>query len=142
MAKEVIQGYKQFEKRLDALGDPRKARKAIRAGLNGALNIVVKDVRQNVKRGTDSHTTYKGRLVAPGFASRSVKKVIKIVGDSLVGRVGFKKEAFYILFFETGTRFVRKDPTLEPAMTSNEKKMIEKYGEAMLKWIRKQAKKR
>jgi HK97 gp10 family phage protein len=141
MAKE-IEGFKALDKKLEALGNPRDARKVIRGAMNQALTPVVQSARQSVPKGSKGHKTYKGRLVSPGFASRSIKKKIKIVGDAIVGRVGLQKEAFYALFFETGTKHIRKDPWLEPALDNNQSLVIRRFKEGMSKWITKVARKK
>lgn len=62
--------------------------------------------------------TYKGRLVTPGFASRSVASRSRISRDGQAARVeiGVRAEAFYsIQFLELGTSKIPKRPWLEPA---------------------------
>jgi HK97 gp10 family phage protein len=143
MAKEkVIEGFDRFDKQLAALSNPRDARKVLRSAMNTALTPVINSARQNVPKGTAGHTTYNGRLVSGGFASRSIKKNVKVMGDAIVGRVGVQKEAFYALFFETGTRHLTKKPWLEPALEDNEKKVIQRFGDGIEKWIKKIAAKR
>lgn len=134
-AEKGVIGFADLNKKLDALGDPKAARKVIRSALNAALTPVVQSARANVPVGTEPHKTYRGRLVAPGFASRSIKKNIKIIGNSIFGTVGLKGEAFYALFFE------KEKPWLEPALADNKDEVMRRFSESMEKWIRKVAKK-
>ena len=80
--------------------------------------------------------------MSPGFASRNIKKKVKIEGESIVGRVGLAKEAFYALFFERGTKYMDADPWLEPALKNNQQKVIERFGAGIEKWIKKLAAKK
>jgi|TARA_Y100000034_G_scaffold133845_1_gene200620 HK97 gp10 family phage protein len=146
---EVVQGFKALDKKLEALSDPRLQRKAIRQALNFAVTPVLQSARANIPKGTKAHKTYLGRIVAPGFASRSIKKKIKIEGTALVAKVGLKKEAFYALFYETGTskggphssdRPAR--PWLEPALEGNKTTVVKRFGEKMGTSIKKIAAKR
>ena len=66
--------------------------------------------------------TYQGRLVAPGFASRNIKMVSKLMADGSAVRValGVSNEAFYALqFIEMGTSTFAKRPWLEPAFRTS-----------------------
>ena len=137
----MVKGWKELDKKLEMLADPKRARKAIRTAVNYSLTPVVQTARRNVPKGDKGHKTYKGRLVAPGFASRSIKKKVKIIGQSIVGRVGLAKEAFYALFFETGTKNLPKDPWLERSFDENKNKMVQRFGDSMRKSIKKIAKK-
>lgn len=66
--------------------------------------------------------TYKGRLVTPGFTSRSVIRRAKLSTDKATARValGVKAEAFYALqFIELGTSTIPKRPWLEPSFRAS-----------------------
>lgn len=142
---EEIEGFKQLDRRLRKLTNPRDARNAIRAGLNRGLNPVVKTARENAPKGESGHKTYKGRIVSPGFLSRSIKKKLKIEGGSIVGRVGMIKDAFYGAFFETGFKAggkteVPADPWLKPSLTKNSRAAIQGFVEGVQRRIKKIAK--
>lgn len=102
---DVIKGFDQFEKNIKKLKNPRKVRNLCKKSINFALTPVVKQVRANVPVAKEAHKTYKGRIVSPGFASRSVRKQTKnskkqgVLG---VGFVGFTKEAWYMKLYEHG----------------------------------------
>lgn len=62
--------------------------------------------------------TYKGRLVAPGFARRSVaiRTSLARTRDFVKVALGVRREAFYaVQFIELGTSKIPKRPWLEPA---------------------------
>jgi len=136
---DPVRGWKELDRKLAALGDAQQVRKILRSSAGTAVTPVVQSARRNVPRGTRAHKTYKGRLVAPGFASRSIKKRVKIVGGSIVAYVGVRKEAFYALFFEGGTQYMRAQPWLEPALKDNKAKVLQRFGDGIEKWIRKVA---
>lgn len=66
--------------------------------------------------------TYKGRLVTPGFASRSVRRKSLISADRRYVTVllGVDQEAFYAVnFVELGTSRTPAQPWLEPSFRSS-----------------------
>lgn len=80
--------------------------KVMRQALNAALVPVVKELRASAKKGSKPHKTYKGRLVAPGFLSRSVIKSTRLSKDKhqVFGNVRLKSEAWYGSLLEHGWR--------------------------------------
>lgn len=150
MAKELVVGFKAFEKKLDELGDPKLARKIIRAAVTASMTPVLKSARQNVPKGSEGHQLYNGQWVSPGFASRSVRKTAaRIVGSSIVSTVGVTGGAFYALFYETGaskgkphSHDTPKRPWLAPALKDNEDNVLGVFNATMFKWFKKVAAKR
>lgn len=70
--------------------------------------------------------TYKGRLVTPGFASRSVAMKARLgrLGNAVRVELGVRAEAFYVVqFIELGTSKIAKRPWLEPAFRSSIREM-------------------
>lgn len=62
--------------------------------------------------------TYKGRMVTPGFAKRSVaiRAFLARTRDFVKVSLGVRREAFYaVQFIELGTSKIPKRPWLEPA---------------------------
>jgi HK97 gp10 family phage protein len=141
MAKEYISGFKDFDKKLGQLADQKQMVAASRAALGKALTPVVVTARQKVPRSAEGHKLYNGRLVSPGFASRNIKKKIKSVNGAVTGTVGTTSEAFYAMFFETGTKYIAKDPWLAPAFFQNKSKMVAKFSDGIEAYITKVAKK-
>lgn len=138
-----IKGWESLDRKLAELSNPREQRKVIRSALNFATTPVVQTARADAPRGSDGHRTYKGRMVAPGFASRSVRRKVRIIGKSIVASIGVAKEAFYaVQFFERGTKHIDADPWLEPALEKNRDKAIERFGRKMRERIEKIKRKR
>jgi len=140
--KQYIHGFEGLDRKLAQLSNPRDQRKVIRAALTSATTPIVKSARQNAPHGAAGHKTYKGRIVAPGFLSRSIKRKTRIVGQSIITYIGTDKEAFYGQFFELGTRFLTRQPWLVPALESNRAEAIRRFKEKMLQHIKKIARQR
>jgi HK97 gp10 family phage protein len=115
-----LEGVGELSKQLDALGkldDGKAIRAAVRAGMKPAF----KAAQQNIPVGTVAHRTYKGRLVGPGFAKRSLVIVTTLSkdGQKASAILGVKAEAFYaIQFVEMGTSQMAAQPWLRPAFYS------------------------
>src|SRR6185295_11910097 len=91
-----ITGLKALSSQLSELGAAAGG-KALRAAALQATQPLIEQLRSSVPKGHKPHKTYKGRLVAPGFLSRSLKRVTRISKDRRTVRVmiGVKREAFY-----------------------------------------------
>lgn len=102
-----LEGFDDLAKALKKL-KAETSTKIIRQSASAAMNPVVKRMRERAPRGRRAHKTYKGRLVAPGFLSRSIRKRTRIDSKSMrvILTVGVGKEAFYGLFYDRG--FTRK----------------------------------
>ena len=123
-----IVGFDELGKQLKNLG-PAVSGKALRSEVGFALTPLKKEVERAVPKGTRAHKTYKGRLVAPGFASRNVFKTAKLDKrrGSVKGSVGFKGEAFYAAqFLELGTSTMSAQPTLRPAHRAKRAEMLDR----------------
>jgi len=136
---KYVKGIDGLDRKLAQLANPRQQRAVIRSGLNYATTPIIKDVRAMAHKGTRPHKTYKGRLVAPGFASRNVARVTRIVGDAIRTMISYRKEAFYETFFERGNKKVKRDPALVPALERNRDKAIERFGKKVIQRIEKVA---
>lgn len=80
------------------------------------------------------HKTYTGRIVAAGFAARSVALLVRIFPKTGTARaeLGVRKEAFYaISFIEMGTAFIPRFPWLLPAFQASKDRGVRLVGEAM-----------
>lgn len=84
--------------------------RALRSATNAALNPAVKELRAAAPKGTESHKTYKRRVVAPGFLSNSITKSVRVSRDktAVVGRVRLRGEAWYGSLIEHGYRTGRR----------------------------------
>lgn len=99
-----IQGMKQLHDQLTEIGGAT-AKKALTQSLSASAKQLVRELKAAAPVGSRAHFTYMGRLVAPGFLSRSVTKQSgfdKKSGTAFV-KVGVKAEAFYgVSFIESG----------------------------------------
>lgn len=117
MASELI-GVADLVKKLRELGkmdDGKVTRSAVRAG----AKTVVKRAKELIPEGIDAHRTYKGRLVAPGFARRAIRAITKLSRDkqAATASIGVRKEAYYaVQFVERGTVKQAAQPWLRPAL--------------------------
>ncbi len=125
MASE-LEGVAELERKLLALGSVASVpilRSAARAGIRPAYDRA----QQTVPVGNEPHRTYKGRLVAPGFAKRSLRIVTRASADGrrVSAAIGVRKEAFYaVLFLELGTSKAPARPWLRPAMSSTQSQQL------------------
>lgn len=117
-----LEGVDVLMRRLEALkrlDDGRAIRAAVTAG--------IKPARERAKGlipvGVDAHRTYKGRLVAPGFAQRSIGTRTRLSKDKqkATASLGVAREAFYAVnFVEIGTAKMPARPWLRPALESTQ----------------------
>lgn len=117
-----LEGSAELARQLRALGAAFSIpilRAAVRAGIKPAANRW----RDTIWKGNQAHRTYKGRLVAPGFSSRSIRIVTKATnnGQTVSAALGVRKEAFYAVQFierELGNSKHVAQPSLRAAMQS------------------------
>ena len=125
----TLEGGKQLARKLRRLGAAAES-KIVGQAATFAMTPVVTAARQNAPRGTKAHKTYKGRLVAPGFLSRSIKKKMRRWKNKQGATVlvGPTKEAFYgTNFVELGTRFIEADEWLMPAFESRKDQVVDRF---------------
>ena len=109
-----VEGLNELSRKLAKLG-PSLAGRELRKSAMYATTTVVKEMKQAAPRGKEPHRTYKGRLVSPGFLSRSVKRKSSYRNGKATVTIGVKKEAFYgVMFVEKGTK-----PHVIPKKRSN-----------------------
>ncbi|MEZ0155256.1 MAG: HK97-gp10 family putative phage morphogenesis protein [Candidatus Reddybacter sp.] len=137
-------GFAALSKKLNALAEGMDL-KVIRRAARSAMLPVAKEAASRVPKSDSAHKTSRGRLVAPGFASRSIKRVAKI--DKRRGRVvvkvGVASEAFYVAqFLERGTKYIRPMPWLEPAFAAKQGEVINRFKQQLKKIIDKEARKK
>ncbi len=101
---EKIKGLKDLERKLLNISK-KMSSKILRQGALQATTPAMKAMKKDAPKGKKSHRTYKGRLVAPGFLSRSIIRHIDRSRDKTIVLIGVKKEAFYgIQFLNLGTK--------------------------------------
>jgi len=98
MANELI-GVKELNAKLGRL-DRATGIKTLRSSLFKATTPVVRIMKSRIPVGTKAHRTYRKRLVSPGFARRSIKRLTgkKYVNQGKLSiAIGVKAEAFYVI---------------------------------------------
>ena len=129
-----IVGFKKLSQQLSRLGAAAGG-KALRNAANRSMLPALKAARLAAPVASPPYTyeghapvdpyprkTYKGRLVTPGFARRSVARRSFLSRDRKTATViiGVKQEAFYALVFgEFGTSWQPARPWLEPSFRSS-----------------------
>lgn len=137
-----LEGVAVLARRLKSLGKAAAGqglKDAARAGLKPALAIA----KTSVPKGSVPHKTYKGRLVGPGFASRSLRLIVKLKaqGTAAEAILGVRSEAYYVLqFIERGTSKYPAHPWLGPAQRRGESAGLIQLGASLKKSIDKAAK--
>lgn len=124
----ALEGVADLEKKLLQLGQVAAVpilRAAVRAGIKPALERA----RELIPVGTQAHRTYKGRLVAPGFAKRNLRVITTASSDgrTVSAALGFRREAFYARFLETGTAKMSARPWLRPAFSGTQEKQLSAF---------------
>ncbi len=140
-----LEGFAELDRALAALADPKDTGKVLRSGAGAGMRLVKKQAQATIPKGNRAHRTYKGRLVAPGFASRSLTVSTKLSRDKqkVFARLGVKREAFYaVQFLELGTARIARQPWLIPAYEQTKAQAVAKMREAMRRRIFQIARKR
>ena len=140
---ETVIGLKELEKKLHKLGKAAGGN-ALRNATASAMLPALRAARTSAPVGTQAHRTYKGRLVAPGFLSRSVIRRSRLSRDKTTAwaTVGVRGEAFYgVQFVELGytagkrgspnRRMVPSRPWLEPAFETTQQQIYRRLKEKL-----------
>lgn len=130
---ETIQGMSELNKKLKALGKVAGG-KILRQAAMLATKPILDEAKAKVPRGNKAHKTYKGRIVAPGFASRNLVRRSKLSRDkqTVWVNIGVRGEAYYALqFLELGTKYHAKQPWLTPAHRRKKPEAIKRFGEKL-----------
>ena len=132
-----VKGARELERKLQRLSAAASGR-AIRTAVGFAMTPVLKEARSNAPIGTTSHKTHKGRVVAPGFLSRSIKKKTKLSRNkgSAFAWIQADSEAFYGRYTEKGTVNITAQPWLRPAMKDNKRLVKNRYADKLRDRIR------
>ena len=105
MSKSEILGIQALTKKLEEL-DAKTGTATLRKVGRAAVKPTVAEMKSKIPVGQVPHRTYKGRLVAPGFASRSltVKSKINRKTGTASTIIGVLAEAFYVVqFYDRGS---------------------------------------
>lgn len=123
---EAVQGLAALQKQLRTLATMDNGEALLKAARAAAEPVLVK-ARDLIPVGVDQHKTYKGRVVAPGFAKRSIRIAARLSKDrkSASASVGVEPEAFYaVQFVELGTAKMAAQPWLTPAYESTREQQL------------------
>lgn len=135
---EKIIGFDALAKKLLTLSDPKEIGKVLKQVVTTAMQDTKKVAQAMIPEGIDEHKTYKGRLVAPGFAKRSIRVVARLdkKRGSAYAVLGVLSEAFYaVQFVELGTSKMRAQPWLRPAFAASKDPNIRKIADGMREWV-------
>ena len=138
----VVKGARDLDQKLAELGKTIED-KLVRAAVREALKPSLAAAKSSIPKGSKMHKTYKGRRVAPGFAARSLRRVVgKPQGGKIRAALGVSQEAYYALqFLEVGTIHISPRPWLRPAFDSTKDTALDVLVRAIVKRIAKVAKK-
>lgn len=124
-----LHGYKELSRKLSQLGQ-KVGGKVLRGAMFRSTTPVIKIMRAAAPVGRNAHRTYKGRLVAPGFLRRSMKRVSRVHRSGVSVRIGVRREAFY------GIQFLDQRPGRTPYRISKRgKKGIRPYSLSARPWF-------
>lgn len=140
MVEVSLEGTKFLDDQLKALADPKINSAVLRAGVVAGMRKVLARAKGTVPVGTRAHKTYKGRIVAPGFASRSlrVKGTVSRDRQKATALLGVAPEAFYaVQFIELGTARIPRRPWLVPAFEASQEEAQAALRDAMFKRLQK-----
>lgn len=142
MAGKPLEGTRELTAQLLELAGTKDQGQTLRAAVRTPMRAVMKRAAVGLarispgKRGL--HRTYKGRLVAAGFALRSLRMITVLSKDkkSASAVLGVRKEAFYVTqFFELGTSKIRAQPWLKPAFSNSKEEMLRGVAEVLKKRV-------
>ena len=138
-----LEGFKELSDKLAELGKVAGS-KAFRSAAMASMLPALRAAQAAAPVGQKAHRTYKGRIVAPGFTRRNVKRKSLLSRDKTKATIllGVAGEAFYALqFLELGTAHISKRPWLEPAFRSSVPQILQRLEEKLKAQIEKAAKK-
>jgi len=131
MPDEALHGYKELSRKLAQLG-PKVGGKVLRGSLLSATLKTRREMRAKapVRRTGGAKRTYKGRLVAPGFLSRSIKTQSRVRNGYAFVRIGVRKEAWY------GVTLLDKRPGRTPYRITSRKPSRKRRGRTTSSFLR------
>ena len=99
-----VKGMAELSRKLAKLGK-ELGEKTLRQAAMGATTSVFKEMKAAIPVGKVAHRTHKGRLVAPGFAKRNIKRRSRVKKGRATVTIGVADEAFYaVQFVDRGTK--------------------------------------
>lgn len=144
MSQEGVSGFAELTRQLRLLKKNVQG-KALRAAARAAITPALERAKQAIPQGVDAHRTYKGRLVQPGFARRSIRAIVVVSRDKqkVEAVLGVKAEAFYaVQFVELGTAKKGARPWLRPAFAATRQQQLTTLGDVLRSKIQEAARAR
>lgn len=140
----AVEGVAELLRKFDTLATMGKE-KALRAAVRSAGNVVAKEAAGRIPVGSRAHRTYRGNLVTPGHARRSIKVVTYVNRrtGAVGAMVGVRASAFYAVQFvelERGKSTTRGRPWLRPAFDDTTDKQIAEFVRSFRRVINKVSK--
>lgn len=118
-----IEGLKELNKKLAELGD-KLGGKTLRQAAMNATTPAFRKIKAAAPVGSRAHRTYKGRLVAPGFLKRNIKRKSRYKGGRASVAIGVSAEAFYgVSFLDGGTRNTDARPWFKRNFINSQREM-------------------
>lgn len=135
----TLKGLRELEIKLRRM-ESKTAQGVLRSALRQSATPTIRKMRAAAPVGTRTHRTYKGRLVAPGFLSRSVRTRSKIVRGhnrtTAVVQIGVLDEAYYGLqYVERGTKKMPARPWFTPIFEADSDSIATRFAEILRRKI-------
>lgn len=132
-----IRGLAELDRKLGELSQDLQV-KALKSAAGSAVLPAVNAMKLAAPVGTVAHRTYKGRLVAPGFLKRSIRRRVRIENGKVVVTIGVRAEAYYgVLFVEKGTKNMPAHPWFVESFTGARTAIERRFMEQLQKRIEK-----
>ena len=132
-----ITGLRELDRQLGKL-QASVAAKALRQAAMAATTPTRKAIVMAAPVGSQAHRTHTGRLVAPGFLSRSVRRISSIKNGVATVLIGVRKEAYYgVQFVERGTKFMSARSWLESTFVQHQREIEQRFADELRKRIKK-----
>lgn len=127
-----LEGFADLSRKLSELGAATGG-KALRSALFTASLPALRSIQAAAPVGTKAHRTYKGRLVAPGFLKRNIrrKSLLSRNKEFAIVLIGPAQEAFYSQFIEKGKKGYSAHPFIEPAFASSQDAVLQRFKERL-----------
>jgi len=129
MAENTVLGIDELNKDFQRL-DAAVGAKFMRSAAGYAFTPVLSSIKAQAPVSKKAHKTYKGRVVAPGFLKRSLKKVTRKSRDNsrAYAFVWAEKEAFYgFQFVVPGTKYIRGNNFAQRGFDAAESQAVQRF---------------
>lgn len=131
-----VEGLRELSQKLSELGAATGG-KVLRSALMSSSLPALRNIQAAAPIGSKAHRTYKGRIVAPGFLSRNIRRKSLLARDRTraIVIIGPSQEAFYGQFIERGKRGYSPHPFIEPAFQSSQPAVLARLKQRLTELI-------